>query len=100
MDRPRGVRFEQDGAVGRIVLERPEAANAFDLSAAHAFGAAVTEAEGTTVRAVTLTGEGKRFCAGGDVASFVAASDGASYLHALATNSSRSCAGCRNYRSR
>ncbi len=82
---PRGVRFETDGAVGRIVLERPEAANSFDLPAARAFGAAVAQAEATTVRAVSLTARGPRFCAGGDVASFAAADDRARYLRTLAT---------------
>ena len=82
---PRGVRFETDGAVGRIVLARPEAANAFDLPAARALGDAVGQAEATTVRAVSLTAEGPRFCAGGDVASFVASGDRAKYLLTLAT---------------
>ncbi len=81
----RGVRFERHGAVGKIVLERPEVANAFDLPAALSLGAAVTEAAATEVRAVTLTGEGKRFCAGGDVSSFLAADDPGSYLHELVT---------------
>jgi 2-(1,2-epoxy-1,2-dihydrophenyl)acetyl-CoA isomerase len=85
MEEPRGVGFEMDGAVGRIVLERPQAANSFDLPAARAFGAAVEQAEATTVRAVSLTARGPRFCAGGDVASFVAADDRARYLRTLAT---------------
>jgi len=82
---PRGVRFETDGAVGRIVLARPEAANSFDLPAARALGDAIGQTEATTVRAVSLTAEGPRFCAGGDVASFVAADDRAKYLLTLAT---------------
>lgn len=81
----RGVRFERNGGVGRIVLARPEAANAFDLPAARAFGEAVTNAEDDTVRAVALTAEGKRFCGGGDVASFVAAGDPSEYIEELAT---------------
>ena len=32
---PRGVRYEQLGRVGHVVLDRPEASNAFDLPAAH-----------------------------------------------------------------
>ncbi len=50
------------------MLERPEAANAFDLPAAHAVGAAVEEAGSTALHAVAIVGEGKRFCAGRDVA--------------------------------
>lgn len=82
---PRGVGFELDGAVGRIVLDRPQASNSFDLPAAEALGLAVTAAEDAAVRVVTLTGEGARFCAGGDVASFVGAPDGPSYLLGLAS---------------
>jgi 2-(1,2-epoxy-1,2-dihydrophenyl)acetyl-CoA isomerase len=82
---PLGVRFEQEGAVGRIVLARPESANAFDLEAAQALGEAVTQAEAAAVKAVTVTAEGRRFCGGGDVASFVAAEDSASYVEELAT---------------
>ncbi len=79
------MRFETDGAVGRIVLDRPEAANSFDLPAARAFGAAVDLAEAATVRAVSLTAAGTRFCAGGDVASFAASDGPAMYVRTLAT---------------
>lgn len=85
MTEPRGVRFETDGPVGRIVLERPEAANSFDLRAAQAFGAVVDQAASTAVHALTITGDGRRFCTGGDVGSFAAAEDSSSYLHLLAT---------------
>jgi 2-(1,2-epoxy-1,2-dihydrophenyl)acetyl-CoA isomerase len=79
-----GVRFEREGDVGRIVLQRPEASNALDLPTAQAFAAAVDAARADDVRAVLLAGDGKRFCAGGDVASFVAADDGQAYLLELA----------------
>ena len=42
-------------------------------------------ADDTTVRSVLLTGAGPRFCAGGDIASFAAATDQAAYVHHLAT---------------
>jgi 2-(1,2-epoxy-1,2-dihydrophenyl)acetyl-CoA isomerase len=82
---PRGVTYGVEGAVGRIVLDRPHASNAFDLPTAESFGRAVAEVEDPAVRVVTLTGEGSRFCAGGDVASFTEASDGPSYLFELAS---------------
>jgi 2-(1,2-epoxy-1,2-dihydrophenyl)acetyl-CoA isomerase len=78
-----GVRYEDEGAVARIVLARPEASNSVDLPAARAFGAAVEKAADEAVRAVLITGEGKRFCAGGDVVSMVAAEDRPSYLQEL-----------------
>jgi 2-(1,2-epoxy-1,2-dihydrophenyl)acetyl-CoA isomerase len=86
----RGVRYDADGAVGHIVLDRPEAANAMDLPAARALGDAVHAANDASIRAVLLTGEGKRFCAGGDVASFVAAPDPRSIASTIAS-SGRSC---------
>jgi 2-(1,2-epoxy-1,2-dihydrophenyl)acetyl-CoA isomerase len=81
----RGVRHEIDGKLGRIVLDRPQAANAFDMPAAEALGQAVTALAASDIRAVLVTGEGKRFCAGGDVASFGGASDRAAHLWELAT---------------
>jgi 2-(1,2-epoxy-1,2-dihydrophenyl)acetyl-CoA isomerase len=45
---------------------------------------AVEAVSGDEVRAITLTAEGKRFCAGGDVSSFVAADDAPAYLLQLA----------------
>lgn len=81
---PRGVRFERHGDVGWIVLERPEASNAMDLRAAYAFGAAVSAASSAEIRTVLLTGEGERFCGGGDLSSFLTAEDPPSYVMNLA----------------
>lgn len=80
-----GVRFERDGAIGRIVLSRPESSNAFDLPAAQAMDRAVTAAAADAVRVVLLSGAGRRFCAGGDVASMVGGGDRAATLHELAS---------------
>ena len=62
------VRFERDGSVARVVLDRPAQLNAIspelldDLDAA----CAAVEAD-TTVGAVALTGSGRAFCAGADL---------------------------------
>lgn len=80
------VDFSVADGVALIGLNRPEAANAFDLDTTREFAAAVERAAGeSAVRAVLITGEGPRFCAGGDVASFVAATDQPAYIHQLAT---------------
>jgi 2-(1,2-epoxy-1,2-dihydrophenyl)acetyl-CoA isomerase len=72
--------------VAQIGLNRPELANAFDLDTTRELAAAVGRAAGeSAVRAVLLTGAGARFCAGGDVASFAAATDQPAYIHQLAT---------------
>lgn len=79
------VEYTVDNGIARISLNRPEVSNAVDLPTAEAFADAVTAAADGDVRAVLFTGKGKRFCAGGDVASIVAASDRAAYVHRLAT---------------
>ncbi|MBZ9851819.1 enoyl-CoA hydratase/isomerase family protein [Mesorhizobium sp. CA14] len=62
------VIFEKDGAIGIVTLRRPEKFNALDIPMLHALEAAVDEAElAENVRAVLIRGEGKGFCAGGDV---------------------------------
>jgi 2-(1,2-epoxy-1,2-dihydrophenyl)acetyl-CoA isomerase len=71
--------------IGRLVLSRPEQSNSFDLPAAQDLVRAVEAVSADDVRAITLTAAGKRFCAGGDVMSFVAADDQAAYLLELAT---------------
>ncbi|MGI5242261.1 enoyl-CoA hydratase/isomerase family protein [Dactylosporangium sp. CA-139066] len=80
-----GVLFEAAAGVGRICLNRPEASNSVDLDTARALGRAVTAAAADDVKAVLLVGAGKRFCAGGDVRSFVDAAQPSAYLHELAS---------------
>ncbi|MEM1415576.1 MAG: enoyl-CoA hydratase-related protein [Myxococcota bacterium] len=62
---------EDDGALRTITLRRPQAANALNLRLAQELFAAATAAdENAGVRAVIVTGEGRFFCAGGDVRAF------------------------------
>lgn len=79
------VTYTVSDGVAHIQLNRPDAANALDLPSARQLRAAATRAgEDDDVRAVLVTGAGPRFCAGGDVMSFVAAGDQSAYLHELA----------------
>lgn len=72
-------------AVAHLELNRPGAANAFDLDTTREFAAAVVRAAtDVEVRALLVTGAGPRFCAGGDVASFASAPDQPAYIHRLA----------------
>ncbi|MDX6235105.1 MAG: 2-(1,2-epoxy,2-dihydrophenyl)acetyl-CoA isomerase [Nocardioidaceae bacterium] len=71
--------------VAHVELTRPEQSNSFDLPAARAFADAIRSIElDSEVRVVLLTGAGKRFCAGGDIASMIAAEDKSAYLQELA----------------
>jgi len=82
------VTYAARDRVGHLEVNRPEASNAFDLPTAQAFdvavGQAAADAADGTIGAVLVTGAGPRFCAGGDVQSFVAADDRPAYLEELA----------------
>ncbi|QYC41794.1 putative enoyl-CoA hydratase echA8 [Nonomuraea coxensis DSM 45129] len=62
-----------DDGVARLRLNRPEASNGMDVPLLQGLYSAVMRCHGEPdVRAVLLTGEGKNFCAGGDVKTFAA----------------------------
>jgi 2-(1,2-epoxy-1,2-dihydrophenyl)acetyl-CoA isomerase len=64
--------LESDG-VARLRLNRPEAANAMNLALLEVlYGALVLCDTDPRVRAILITGEGRNFCAGGDVRAFAA----------------------------
>ena len=70
------IEIRQDGAVVTIALNRPESRNAFSPQMSAAVRVAFAEiAEREDVRVVVLTGNGRSFCAGGDLNSMRAASD-------------------------
>lgn len=63
--------FAVEGDVARLTLNRPDAGNAIDLAMARALGAASIRCQtDDAIRCVVLTGAGRLFCAGGDVALF------------------------------
>lgn len=71
-----GIRFEVEGAVARIVLDRPEVGNALDIPMARELMECAIRCEGdAAIRCVVLTGSGKLYCTGGDVVAFSNAGD-------------------------
>ena len=63
-----GIRLTIEDGVARITLNRPDAGNAIDLPLARALLATAIRCENdAAVRCILLTGEGRLFCAGGDV---------------------------------
>ena len=73
--------FDVADGVGTITFNRPDAANAMSPLCAEEFNDVSLFIEGNTdIRAVLITGNGKMFCAGGDLAGFSAAGDGARAL--------------------
>jgi methylglutaconyl-CoA hydratase len=62
------LKFERDGAIATLTLNRPEKRNAISTPMIEDLVAALTSAgEDRSVRVVILTGEGKAFCAGMDL---------------------------------
>ncbi len=62
------VRLERDGAVAHVVLDRPAQLNAISPELLRDLDAACAAIEDDAgVRAVTLTGAGRAFCAGADL---------------------------------
>jgi 2-(1,2-epoxy-1,2-dihydrophenyl)acetyl-CoA isomerase len=64
-----GLRVEVDGAVATVTLDRPEALNALTVPVKVALREALESLDADhSVRAVILTGAGRAFCAGQDLA--------------------------------
>ena len=62
------IRFEIDGAIARIRLHRPDAANGLDSRmAAELKAAAKACSDDPRIKVVLLGAEGRFFCAGGDL---------------------------------
>lgn len=65
------VLYEKDGRIGRITLNRPEVMNAIDDDLPVELAAAVAEADGDPgVHVMILSGNGRAFCAGYDLAHY------------------------------
>lgn len=62
------IRISDDGAVRIITLDRPEVRNALNLEMLRMLRGALRAADTAAVRCLVLTGTGKAFCAGADIA--------------------------------
>lgn len=92
------LNYEEIDGVAKITLNRPDAANALNVELARdLMKAAIQCSESESVRAVILTGNGKLFCAGGDIQAFDQAGDNVgglikeitAYLHAAISRLTR-----------
>ncbi|WP_372750640.1 enoyl-CoA hydratase/isomerase family protein [Litorivivens sp.] len=90
--------LEEQNGIAKITLNRPDAANALNVELARELmQAAITVSESDSVRAVILTGNGKLFCAGGDIQAFDQAGNNVgglvkeitAYLHAAISRLTR-----------
>src|SRR4051812_43095935 len=65
------IRLDIEGTLAIITLARPEKLNALDEAMMAGLSAAADRIDGDgNLRAAILTGEGKGFCAGGDIAAW------------------------------
>ena len=77
------VLFEREGDIARIVLNRPDAMNAMNMALMKEFRAAAERCAAESVRAVVVTGKGRAFSVGGDLAAFADAEDPGALLKAM-----------------
>ncbi len=83
------IRVVRDGEVLRIMLDRPDRLNAAPPAMFDAIRDALADLGGA--RAVLLTGEGRAFCSGADVAAVQAADDGPAATHHALTHHYNPC---------
>ncbi len=92
------ILFDVDGGVATITFNRPDDAHAMDLAVMQdLMRAAIRCDEDRSIRCVVVTGSGRFFSAGGDLAAFADARDGAgmllkemtTYFHAAISRFSR-----------
>lgn len=79
------VEYQDNNSIALMRLNRPAALNALNPQLAADFVSVVDELKAMTgLRAVVLTGNGKAFSAGGDLAAFKAAADAGQFLQQMA----------------
>ena len=64
------IRLSVEGGIARLRLDRPEKLNAMDAEMVEELALRCREIERSAARVVILSGEGKAFCAGGDIAAW------------------------------
>ncbi|HYE51551.1 MAG TPA: enoyl-CoA hydratase-related protein, partial [Azospirillaceae bacterium] len=73
------IKYETDGPVLTITLNRPDKLNAYTAQMGAELADALAQADADdAVRAVILTGEGRGFCAGADISAGAGSFDTAS----------------------
>ncbi|MBU9765612.1 enoyl-CoA hydratase [Mycobacterium sp. TNTM28] len=78
------ISFEQSGAVARITLNRPDAANGMNDTMTRELADAARRCDTPATKAVVLTGAGRFFCAGGDLKAFSTAPDRGVFIKGVA----------------
>lgn len=78
------ITVEQSGAIARITLNRPEAANGMDDVMTRELADAARQCDTEATKVVVLTGAGRFFCAGGDLKAFASAPSRGQFIKGVA----------------
>ncbi|MBO0680478.1 enoyl-CoA hydratase/isomerase family protein [Mycolicibacterium sp. S2-37] len=78
------IAFDQSGAVARITLDRPDAANGMNDTMTAELAEVAARCDTAATKAVVLTGSGRFFCAGGDLKAFAAAPSRGRFIKGVA----------------
>jgi 2-(1,2-epoxy-1,2-dihydrophenyl)acetyl-CoA isomerase len=78
------IKFEQAGAITRITLNRPDAANGMNDTMTRELADAARRCDTEATKVVLITGSGRFFCAGGDLKSFASAPSRGRYIKGVA----------------
>jgi 2-(1,2-epoxy-1,2-dihydrophenyl)acetyl-CoA isomerase len=78
------IKLEQAGAVARITLNRPDAANGMNDTMTRELADAARRCDTDATKVVVLTGEGRFFSAGGDLKSFASAPSRGGHIKVVA----------------
>lgn len=78
------ITFEQSGAIARITLNRPDAANGMNDTTTRELADAARRCDTPGTKVVLLAGSGRFFCAGGDLKSFSTAPARGQYIKGVA----------------
>jgi 2-(1,2-epoxy-1,2-dihydrophenyl)acetyl-CoA isomerase len=80
------IEFEPSGAITRITLNRPDAANGMNNTMTRELADAARRCDTAATKVVVLTGSGRFFCAGGDLKSFAPAPDRGLHIKGVAND--------------
>lgn len=78
------IELDRSGAVARITLNRPDAANGMNDTMTRELADAARRCDTEATKVVLLTGRGRFFCAGGDLKSFATAPSRGRFIKSVA----------------
>ncbi|KMO83027.1 enoyl-CoA hydratase [Mycobacterium sp. BK558] len=78
------IAFERSGAIARITLNRPDAANGMNAVMTRELADVAAHCDDPTIKVVVITGAGRFFCAGGDLKDFASAPQRGRHLKGVA----------------